>query len=59
MYRISTTIKMSLAILYSNTSTIPSTKPSIQYLDTNSKFRRLQNIIKICQTWKFDKKVSI
>ena len=51
--------KISLATLNSNTLAIPlpwpQIQPPIQPSATNSLFRRLQNIIKICQTWKFDK----
>ena len=52
---VSTPIIILLSTLYSNTTNIPSPKPSKQSADINSKFWRLQNVIKSFQAWKFDK----
>ena len=56
--RISTSTRIPLAPLNSNTSHTPSPQTPIQFSPTNSQFRRLQNIIKSCRTWKFDKENS-
>ena len=56
--RISTTTRIPLAPLNSNNSHTSSPQTPIHPSPTNSKFRRLQNVIKSCRTWKFDKENS-
>ena len=48
--RISTSTRIPLAPLNSNTPHTPSPQTPIQFSPTNSQFRRLQNIIKSCRT---------
>ena len=54
-HRISTTIRIPLSSLNSNTSHTPSPQPPIQPSPTKSQFRMLQSIIENCRTRKFDK----
>ena len=56
--RIYKTTRIPLTPLKSNTFNILSPQPPIQPSPTNSQFRRLNNIIKSCRTWKFDKENS-
>ena len=56
--RISTAIRIPLASLNSHTSHTTSPQTSIKISPTRYQYRRIQNIIKSCRTWKFDKKYS-
>ena len=56
--RISTTTRIPLAPLNSNNSHTSSPQTPIQPSPTNYQDRRLQNLIKRCRTWKFDKENS-
>ena len=54
-YRISTITEINIDPINVNTSYTPSAQPPVQPSPTHSQFRRVQNMINNCRTWKFDK----